>query len=389
MTRQAVLFGIAILFALAGCGGEAGHDHESARRPSDPDADRTVEGSAPVPHPDAGIEAIAASFTEAPPAAYTGVLPCADCEGIRHDLLLFPDNVYYLRTVYLGRPGNGHPDEGAAFYDIGRWMLSPSREILTLHGYGEDRMFALIQGRRLRMLDMQGRRIESSLNYDLSLADSLPVMEPRLDMRGMYAYMADAGVFEECATGRRYPVSQEADNAALEQAYTEHRMEPGRSLLATLTGRIALRPPMEGDGMREMIVVERFEGVWPGETCGPRFSTAMLDNTFWALVRLGDSPVSIPSSGREPHIRLVHGDCRVKGHGGCNQITGSYLLDEENLEFKGLISTRRACPDGMDQERLFLAALDSVRTFRIRGEHLELFDAGGNRLLRFESRYMN
>ncbi len=394
MTRHAVLFAVAALCALAGCGDDAGRDHESARQPSAHEGDRTaedrtVEGSVPIPHPDAGIEAIAASFPEALPAAYTGVLPCADCEGIRHDLLLFPDEVFYLRTIYLGKPGDVDAGEGAAFYDIGRWMLSPSREILTLHGYGDDRMFALISGNRLRMLDRQGRRIESTLDYDLTAIDSLPQMEPRLDMRGMYVYFADTGMFEECSTGRRYPVSQEADNAALERAYSEKRMEPGRPLLATLTARIAPRPQMEGDWVREMIVVEHFEGVWPGETCGPRFSTAMLENTYWALVRLGGSLVSIPSSGRETHIRLVPGECMVKGHGGCNQITGSYVLDEGRLEFKGLISTRRACPDGMEQEQMFLAALDAVRTFRIRGEHMELSDAGGNLLLRFESRYMN
>ncbi len=37
------------------------------------------------------------------PATFTGVLPCADCEGIEHHLDVMPDRSYALRTRYLGR----------------------------------------------------------------------------------------------------------------------------------------------------------------------------------------------------------------------------------------------------------------------------------------------
>ena len=67
---------------------------------------------------------------------------------------------------------------------------------------------------------------------------------------------------------------------------------------------------------------------------------------------------------------------------------GSYALDGSNLAFSNLAGTKMACPEGMDVERAFHAALAKVATWRIDGETLELFDAGGASVAEFESRYM-
>jgi hypothetical protein len=53
-------------------------------------------------------------------------------------------------------------------------------------------------------------------------------------LQGLYSYMADAGFFVDCASGRRLPVAQEGDNAALESAYARARSTPGGKLLATV-----------------------------------------------------------------------------------------------------------------------------------------------------------
>ena len=93
-------------------------------------------------------------------------------------------------------------------------------------------------------------------------------MEPRLTLRGMFRYMADAGLFTECSTGQRWPVAQEADNATLEREYLKVRTEPGGPVLVSVDGRVAMRPKMEGVGLQPTLVPERFVGAYPGETCG-------------------------------------------------------------------------------------------------------------------------
>jgi len=203
------------------------------------------------------------------PGSFLGDLPCADCPGIRYQLDLFPDGVFFLRTTYLGR------GEDARHDDIGRWVVASEGKTLVLHG-GRDApaMFAIQGHDRLRKLDVKGRPIESALNYDLFRSAEAAPLEPRLAMRGMYRYLADAGLFTECLTGRKLPVAQEADNAVLEAAYAESRRDAGEELLVNLEGRIAPRPKMEGDGTQPTLVVGRFIGVWPGETCGARMTTA-------------------------------------------------------------------------------------------------------------------
>jgi uncharacterized lipoprotein NlpE involved in copper resistance len=63
------------------------------------------------------------------------------------------------------------------------------------------------------------------------------------------------------------PVAQEADNATLERAYGEARPEPAAPVLVTFEGRYAMRPPMEGDGLQEVVIVEKFGEARPGARC--------------------------------------------------------------------------------------------------------------------------
>lgn len=203
------------------------------------------------------------------PASFVGDLPCADCPGIRYQLDLYPDQAFVLRTTYLGR----EPDN--VFDGLGAFLLDSGRRTLMLIG-GRDGpvQFRVENPDRLRMLDLQGQEIVSDLNDALTRAPSFVPVEPQLEMRGMYRYMADAGRFEECRTRWRLPVAQEADNVALERAYLAARRQPGEALLVNLEGRIASRPKMEGEGVELALVPIRFIGVWPGETCGARFGTA-------------------------------------------------------------------------------------------------------------------
>ncbi len=95
------------------------------------------------------------AFTEQEfPATYTGVLPCADCEGIRYTLNLWGDNVFFLRMTYLGK-GKG---EGESFDDIGAWALSADRATLILRGGREAPvMFAAKSAELIRKLDLEGQ----------------------------------------------------------------------------------------------------------------------------------------------------------------------------------------------------------------------------------------
>lgn len=84
--------------------------------------------------------------------------------------------------------------------------------------------------------------------------------------RGDFVYFADAALFTDCASGKRWPVAMTADAVALQRSYLEWRKEPAAPLLVNFDGRLDVREAMEGPA-REQMVVERFRSVEPGNTC--------------------------------------------------------------------------------------------------------------------------
>ncbi len=317
------------------------------------------------------------------PTSYEGELPCADCPGIFYHLDLFEDGVFFLRTTYLGR------GTAAIFDTIGSWTQAGGEARLALFGDPEAPMlFRVVDPRTLRKLDTEGRDIDSSLNYDLRRKDTVGTVEPRLTMRGMYRYMADAALFEECLSGRRFRVAQEADNIALERAYLKAQQQPGEALLVSLQGRIAERPAMEGDTMVLTVVPEHFIGVWPGETCGARMTTSELFDTRWELTRLGDEPIVLAENQRAPYLVLDSEDQRISGFGGCNRLNGSFEIEGRSITFGPMAVTKMACIPGGDTERAFLAALKKATSFHKTAHHLEFLDAEGTMVARFEARYV-
>jgi heat shock protein HslJ len=282
---------------------------------------------------------------------------------------------------YLGRGDN------ANFDDIGSWVVSSDRNTLLLKGGREaPAMFRIKDANTLRMLDVEGRDIESSLNYDLLRNKNVEPLEPRLAVRGMYRYFADAGQFTECLTRRKWPVAQEKDNAALESAYTKARLTAGEELLVNLEGQVAMRPKMEGQGAQASLVVDKFIGVSPAETCGAPFSSALLENTYWKLTRLGAKPVTAAVKQREPHLVLNSKTKRIAGSSGCNRFMGTYQQKDDRLTLGKVAMTFMSCPEGMETERDFAAALEQVQSWKILGEHLEFFDGSGGFLARFQTR---
>jgi copper homeostasis protein (lipoprotein) len=213
------------------------------------------------------------------PATFVGILPCADCAGIRYHLNLWPDGLFFLRTTYLEKPvAAGGTD---TFDEIGLWSFSADRRKLNVRGSREAKTsFAVVRPELLRKLDRKGNQIESELNYDLSRQETVEPLEPRMLLRGLYSYYADAGRLKECFTGRTFPVAMEQDNVALEDTYLKQQQEPGEWLLTNLEGRVVRRPKMEGAGEHPVIVVERFIKIRPGETCETSASTTELENVY-------------------------------------------------------------------------------------------------------------
>lgn len=318
------------------------------------------------------------------PATFGGVLPCADCPGINWTLTLFEGGTYRLRRVYL----EAEEGQDRAFVELGRWDRGGGTDRVVLRG-GEESPIQLgaKDDRTLRLLDRQGRPIESPHDYELQRRAEVDRIGDVFPMRGEFTYMADAGWFSECRTGASLPVAQEGDNAALERAYSEARAEPGRPVLVTFEGRFAMRPPMEGEGLEEVIVVETFGEALPGQRCEAAVEAARLAGTYWRLTELPVEEGFAVDPRLRAHLVFDSDAGRVSGSSGCNRLIGTFVVDGSGLTFGPLAGTRMACPEpAMELEQRFHAALTAVTSYSIEGEVLTLL-ASGSPVARFE-RYL-
>lgn len=320
--------------------------------------------------------------------SYRGDVPCADCPGQRLTVTLFPDQTYRLQRIYLGADA-GH---GITSYSLGRWARAQDdgANRLRLSGdAGTPLNLRIIGTDTLRLLDTRGNDITSPHNHNLKRLAQPDIIAGPMPLRGMYAYMADAASFQECRTGKRYPVLMTRDHAALERAYLAGRTTPGAPILAVIEGSFVALAPEPGMAAREHVVVERHLVLRPGETCAAdALARASLSNTYWRPVEIDGKPVAVRPGAREPHLVLESNGLRARGFSGCNNFTGGYEHSGENLRFKAMAATRMACLDDSNTEQRFLAALNNTASQRVTGDALELRDRDGKVQARFEARYL-
>ena len=327
-----------------------------------------------------------ASVLGALPASFTGLLPCADCAGIRVQIDLLPPGAYVQRMTYLRN------DRDESFYELGRWSLSADRHTLSLDGGpGGTARWQVADSLTLQKLDADGHPIQSAHPYALRPSPKATPIEPRLELSGMFTPLAKAGRFKECRTGLEWPVATSDDYLSLVRAYNAQAV-PGAALRVSLRGRVEQRPNMEDPHMSDVVflpyeptlVVEAFLAAKPGETCTEPNTRAGLESRRWRPVRLGDQEL-VARGQQEPWIVLDPRSKRVTGFGGCNRFTGGYEAGEGTLRFATIAATKVYCAS-IDTETRFLQVLGATRGYRVSGRTLELLDEAGHRLAQLEER---
>lgn len=111
-----------------------------------------------------------------------------------------------------------------------------------------------------------------------------------------------------------------------------------------------------------------------------------LTDTVWLLnsYTVGNDAVTSVINGSR--LTLLFGpDGALSGHAGCNGFGGSYTVDGDKVSIGEIASTLMACADDalMQQETAYHAALQTVASYQIEGDTLQLLDANGNLVLAF------
>lgn len=238
---------------------------------------------------------------------------------------------------------------------------------------------------RDRVSDTEQAELDGGLDASGQASDVAP---DGRTLGGMMTYFADAALFEDCASGQRFPVSQSGDYLTLERAYVADRSGPGEPLFVLLDGSIRKQPGMEGPD-RPTLVIDRFIRTRPETSCARQMADSELQNTYWRLDHIANGSVPRLAETREPHLVLEAGETPgFRAMMGCNRMRGSFDLSGESLRFGPAASTLMACPDDLaDLERRFAQMLSQVSAYTIKGETLVLRNQDRDVLATFSAVY--
>lgn len=110
-----------------------------------------------------------------------------------------------------------------------------------------------------------------------------------------------------------------------------------------------------------------------------------LTNTYWKLQEVVGAPMPDAGAASEAHL-ILRDDGVVNGFSGCNAFRGEYeVINNRNLVFSRMASTRRACQNVDIPEPAFFRALENTAGVQMEDQYLRLLDANGQELAEFEA----
>ncbi|RSK30092.1 copper resistance protein NlpE N-terminal domain-containing protein [Hymenobacter metallilatus] len=194
---------------------------------------------------------------------YADTVPCNDCQGIATRLTLKPDSLYELQEVYIGRP---RPEN----YRRGPWRVRG--QVVTLEPSGNDpvRRYQVEPNQELRLLDADGKPMQTAgRDYTLQhlAATDLNAPGTTREFTGRYTYLADAAVFVECGSDRRYAIASTGLNAQLQRQYGTTRQEAGKPVFLRVAATVASQPRTEGTGTEATLQVAKILEMKPDPIC--------------------------------------------------------------------------------------------------------------------------
>lgn len=316
-----------------------------------------------------GSEPAPEALKQATAANWKGEIPCADCEGIAYLLQLQPNDSFYERSVYLGKPGD-------AFVDKGTWEMGAD-SLVTLKNVGGEIKYFAFKGDKLQMLDKEAQPITSPLarKYNLERTALATNTQPSegLDFAGsgnepFWSIEIDFGKNMHFKTpdGLDITVPAVKGERAMDAPVTRYYSISGQDTLTVQLFRQSCTNNMSGAVSDYRVTVDaksrRFSG------CGQFLGSYRL-NALWQLEKIGNTAVN---AQRRPTLELLLNEEKAYGYGGCNRFGGSVKLADNKLTFGAIMATEMAC-ENLETESQYLQALNNkTLSFQLDGNSLYL-----------------
>lgn len=331
---------------------------------------------------------------------YVGILPCADCDGIKYDLTLSADGTYSEEVKYLGRS-----DE--IFHQSGNWHLE-SDSTLLVESDDDPRSFASA-GEKLILLDKNGKKmnVSSSEMYSLKRVGDdfdkvlnqamnmgrmgmmnmvMEDMETDFSAHGNEPYWTLKVDFENVITFKTMD-EMEIRAAVLQVGQVQDsklirfKGEEGTTSLIVTVGEESCSDGMSDEIFRNKVRVdlknEGDENYTTYEGCGNYLIDYRLHD-IWVLTHINNKPIE--SVDESPTFEFYSKEEKMMGNMGCNEFNGTFYRSGKNeLRIGELALTRKMCPD-MSTEQV-LSRLSGKRVkYAIEDLNLTLTEYDGTSL---------
>ena len=106
---------------------------------------------------------------------YTGVLPCADCEGVETTIRLFKNHTYMIQRVYLGKSEE-------VFTNAGDFKWNDAGSTIILSNITDAPNSYFVGENHIVQLDMEGKRVTG----DLAMMYVLIKKQPETDTAALF-----------------------------------------------------------------------------------------------------------------------------------------------------------------------------------------------------------
>jgi putative lipoprotein len=140
-----------------------------------------------------------------------------------------------------------------------------------------------------------------------------------------------------------------------------------------------------GVGSTVAMTLRLAKGAQPPQPPQPVGPGATIEGIRWRATILGETKVTLPSGPREPHLTFQAGG-RVSGADGCNTLTGLYEISAKTIRIGPLAGTLMTCANANGIDRQFREAIGTATGWKATATELELLDAKGTVLAKFEAK---
>jgi len=302
------------------------------------------------------------------PATFKGSIPCPDCDRVDIVLNLRPDSLYQLRKIYqLGSEAIKIDAQ------MGRWRFTPEDRLLILgKEKGRLKTYLVVDNNTLRFVEWEGTDNRSQIQYDLIRAAEVDPFSDVVKMRGMFVEREGKARFTECSSGVSFNVLKGGDYQTTAQNYMNTPHDADVPLLVSIMGSIRHAETLKNSA--GTLLIDQFRRFYPNRDCEGNMIRASFTGTYWLLDELDGVVVEQQIPADDALYLTFDPDRTLYGYGGCNRISGTYLIKGDVFLFKRTLGTRLACDRGMERENRLLRILDETETYRLEDDTLQLLD---------------